>query len=126
MKIKIQPILGIAFINFVFLLIILIVFFSFFATPVGLEIRLPDARQGNEFEQGHVTVRITGENVLYFNGRVATVSDLKRSLLKINPLNTVIYLRVDRRASMGRVTDVWEMCKGLGVARVKIVTAQDE
>jgi biopolymer transport protein ExbD len=121
-----HPILGIAFLNFIFLFLALIVFFSFFAVPSGFEVRMP-VIGGNIPDEGHVTVRVTSENVLYFNDKVVTLNDLKKALmkLKLNASNALVYVRVDRRASMGRVADVWEMCKGLGVARVKVVASQE-
>ena len=118
-----HPVLGIAFLNFIFLFLLLVVFFSFFAVPSGFELRMPVS--GSGIDENHAVVRITGENVLYFNGRVVTINDLKRALVKVNKANTVIYLRSDRRAAMGRVADVWDLCKGLGSARVKIVATQD-
>ena len=127
-----HPVLGLAFVNFIFVIILLIVFFSFFAAPSGFEIRLPVAGDpalggagANAFDESHATVRITSENVLYFNDKVLTINELKRALLKINTVNKVIYLRVDRRASVGRVADVWDLCKGLAIARVKIVASQE-
>ncbi len=124
-KPALHPMLGIAFINFIIVMIILIVFFSFFAAPSGFEIRIPSVQHNNAVEETHVTIRITGENVLYFNDKVVTINDLKRMLLKRDSINTVIYVQVDRRASMGRAVDVWDLCKGLGIARIKIVAGQD-
>ncbi len=118
-----QPMLGIAFVNFVFVIISLLVCFSFFATPSAFEVRLP-AEERPGVEESHVSIRITAENVLYFNGKVVTLNDLKRGLVKINPRSTVIYIQVDRRASMGRTVDVWDLCKGLGLAEIKIISSQ--
>ena len=118
---KLEPAIGIAFINFLLMLIILLVFFSFFATPSGYEIRMPSPMSDNGLEENHLTIKITGENVLYFNDKVVTINDLKRALLKMATVGTVIYLHVDRRSSMGRMSDVLDLCKGLGIAKVKIV-----
>ena len=120
-----HPVLGVAFLNFIFVFLLLVIFFSFFASPSGFEVRMPVSSAGHGLEENHVTVRITGENVLYFDDRVVTINDLKRAFRKINAANTVIYVRVDRRASMGRVADVWDLCKGLGLARVNVVASQD-
>jgi len=120
-----HPILGIAFINFILVIILMIVFFSFFATPSAFEIRMPVFGVNEGFEENRLTIRITGENVLYFNGKAVTINDLKRALQKTKAVNAVIYLRVDRRASMGRAADVWDLCKGLGIARIRIVASPE-
>ena len=122
---SLHPVLGLAFVNFIFVIILLIIFFSFFAAPSGFEIRLPAAGDSSALDESHATVRITSENVLYFNDKVMTINELKRALFKINTANKVIYLRVDRRASVGRVADVWDLCKGLAIARVKMVASQE-
>lgn len=120
-----HPVLGIAFLNFIFVVLLLIVFFSFFAAPAGFEVRMPVLGTSQGFAEGHVTVRITSENVLYFNNKVVTLNELKRALAKVDGAGTGIDVRVDRRASMGRVADVWEMCKGLGIASVRITASQE-
>ncbi len=117
----IQPALGIAFLNFIFLTIMLIVFFSFFANPSGFEIKMPSANEANGIEDVRIIVRITGENVLYLNDKVVTINDLKRAFAKTDQRHTFVYLRVDRRASMGRLADVWDVCKGLQGGKVQII-----
>lgn len=66
------------------------------------------------------TIRISAENVLFLNDKVVTLNDLKRALLKANITGNTIYVQADNRASMARVADIWEMCKGLGIAQVKV------
>lgn len=117
-----SPILIIAYLNFTLLMFLLVVFYSFFARPAGYEIRMPSLVAQSLETSGVVTVRINAENVLFLNDKVVTLNDLKRGLIKTQTTNRTIYIQVDSRASMARVTDVWEMCKGLGVAQVKIST----
>lgn len=117
-----SPIMVIAFLNFILLIVLLLVFYSFFASPSGYEIRMPSMAK-QSLEAGNIlTVRINAENVLFLNDKVVTLNDLKRGLLKSSSANRTIYVQVDSRASMARVADVWEMCKGLGVAQVKVST----
>lgn len=120
-KLDIHPFLGIFFINFILLILMMIVFFSFFANPVGVEVRMPTEDMVNVVDGIHVTIRITGENVLYFNDKVVTINELKRALVKVGIVRTIVDVRVDRRASIGRLSDVCDLCKGLGSARVKII-----
>lgn len=119
-----HPFLGVAFLNFFFLFLLMIIFFSFFATPSGFEIKIPNVTRDG-LEENHATIRVTSENVLYLNDKVVTINELKRALPKIGSTNAVIYLRADRRASMGRISDVWDLCRGLGTAKIKVVALQD-
>lgn len=122
---SVHPIVGIAYLNFIFLFLLFVVFFSFFAQPTGYEIRLPFSGGEGVSEENRVTISITSENVLYFNDKVVTLNDLKKGLLRTRLSDVVVYLRVDRRSSMGRLSDVWDLCKALGVSRVKVVAQQD-
>jgi biopolymer transport protein ExbD len=117
-----SPILIIAFLNILFLFLLMIVFYSFFATPVGYEIRMPSVTTRSMDTSGSLSIRINAENVLYLNEKVVTLNDLKKRMIKINVQDKTIYVQVDTRASMARVADVWEICKGLGAAQVSLST----
>ncbi len=67
-------------------------------------------------------IAITAENVFYLNGKVVTLSELKKDLAKIEFSRRNISIRVDRHSSMGRVMDVWDLCRSLGNSHVHIVT----
>ena len=118
---NLHPFLAIFFINFILLILMMVVFFSFFANPVGFEIRIPVENVVNTVDGARVTVRITSENVLYLNDRVVTINELKRALGKISRMRAIVDVRVDRRASIGRLSDVFDLCKGLEIAQVKII-----
>lgn len=100
----------------------MIVFYSFFATPVGYEIRMPSLTTRSADTSGSLSIRINAENVLYLNEKVVTLNDLKKKMIKINVQDKTIYVQVDVRASIARVVDVWEICKGLGAAQVSLST----
>ncbi len=115
---------GIVFINLCLLSLVMAGFYSFFATPGGLEIRMPRLLS-TAAEEPRSTVDITAENVLYFDGRVVTLNDLKKLLAKQINAHRLIFIRADRRASLGRVADVWDLCRGLNSGRVYIIAAQE-
>ena len=115
---------AIAFINFCLLALLMAGFYSFFAAPAGIEIRMPRFLSGGT-EEPRAIVEITAENVLYCDGKVVTLNDLKKIFAKQTYANRVIFIHADRRASLGRVADVWELCRGLNTGRVYIVAAQE-
>ena len=120
---SLHPVLAVVFLNFILLLVLLLMVFSFFAAPSGFEIRMPRFSAGENLNDLRVTIRITGENVLYLNDKAVTINDLKRALFKLNVRSPLVSVIVDRRAAMGRVVDVWNLCQGLGFARVNIMAA---
>lgn len=119
-----HPVLGVAAMNFFLLLLLFLIVSSNFAKPAGFEIRMPLLSKGASL-QGDQNIKITAENVLFLNDRVVTINELKKALGKIDFRKQNIFIRIDRRASVGRVLDVWDLCKALGSARVHLVAAEN-
>ncbi len=119
-----HPILAFAAMNLFLLVLLILIFCSTFSKPAGLEIRIPKALLSEGLQEDQ-TIAITAENVLYFNGKVVTLNELKKSLIKINFKNQNIFVRVDQHSSMGRVMDVWDLCRALGSSHVHIVSGSN-
>ena len=118
------PVLSIAAINLILLLFLLLVFCSPLINPSGFEIRIPRTTI-HEGLKANQTINITAENVLYFNNKVVTLNELKKNLSKIDPKDINVFIQVDKRSSMGRMMDVWNLCRNLGSSRVHIIASQN-
>ena len=118
-----HPILVAAAFNFFLLILMFVIYCSSLAKPAGYEILIPRLIEGESLRKDQ-TIRITAENVFYFNDRVVTLSELKKELIKIDFSRRSIFIRVDRRSQMGRVMDVWDLARAMGNAQVHIVTDQ--
>jgi len=68
---------------------------------------------------------ISAENIVYLNGRVTTIQDLKATIKKIAKKNPTLLIKSDKRASLGRVVEIWDICRDLGVSQVNIATNQE-
>lgn len=119
----IHPITVIALINFVLVVLLLMMATSVLATPRGIDLRFPLANAGANNEGAAITIKITGENVIYVDGKVVTLSELRKGLASINLRNRAIMVKADRRASMGRVSDIWDLCRGIPGAKVHVSTS---
>ncbi len=119
-----HPILAVAFLNLFLLLFLLLIFCSSLAKPAGFEIRMPRAVISEGLENNQA-ITITSENVLYFNGKVVTLNELKKDLSKavFKPQN--IFIHAHRHSSMGRIMDVWDLCRALGSSHVHIVAGEE-
>ena len=120
MKTLLHPILAIAALNLFLLILLMLIFCSSFSKPAGFEIRLPRAVVSEGLQAG-LSISITAENVLYFNRKVVTLNELKKDLAKVDFKHQNIFIRVDRRASMSRVIDVWNLSRALGSDHVHII-----
>ena len=55
-----------------------------------------------------------------------TLQELRSKLPSLYATGQPILLRADRKASMGRVVEVWDLCRALGISQVHIATDTTE
>lgn len=107
-----RPIVIIAALNIVLILGMLFMATSQMATPAGVVLTLnPPANVSKEENQVHVM--ISSENVIYVDEKVMTLNELRRILAAPRLKGGHIYLRADKRASVGRLMDVFKLCQGI-------------
>ncbi len=112
-------------IDMVFLLLIFFMLSSSFTFQSGINVKLPKAVTSDSLNDNSFVVSITSEDVLYFQGRVVTVKELQAELVKIKNLNAALMIKSDRRASMGRIVDIWDLCRQSGIEKINIATTKD-
>ncbi len=113
-------------IDCLFLLLIFFMLTSSFTFQSGINVKLPKAVTSDVIQDQNVVVTITSENVIYLNGVVITLKELNRKLQDSEYKAKPLMIRADRRASVGRVVDVWDLCRKLGIERIHIATNQDQ
>ena len=116
-------ILMVAVFNLFLLIFLFLIYCSSLSRPAGFEVFIPPVIESENL-QNDQTVTITAENIFYLNGKVVTLNELRKNLAKIDFSHRNIFIRVDRHSSMGRVMDVWDLCRAMGNAQVHIVTDQ--
>lgn len=112
-------------IDMVFLLLIFFLLTSNFVIQPGIRVNLPKATTSEILQSENTEVVISGENVTYFNGKVVTAREIKNLIKEIAKRKQPILIKADRRASLGRVVEVWDMCRDLGVTQLNIATNQE-
>jgi len=118
----IQPFLAIGFINFLLTIVLLILSTTIFARPSGVQINFPAYKEIESSSGKEVDITVTSENVLYIDGRVVTLNELRRFLAEGNFRRDALMVKVDRRASMGRVADILDLCRSITGASVNVST----
>lgn len=109
-------------IDVIFQLLIFFMLSSSFTFPSGINVKLPKAVTSDIIKEENFVILITNENVMYLNDQVVTAKELKRELGAPANKNRPILIKADRRASMGRIVDVWDLCRQLGIERINIAT----
>jgi biopolymer transport protein ExbD len=111
------------FMNIVFLIVLFFVVTTLLASESGIHVRLPKAVTSDVLREGNIVIAITSENVIYLNGHITTIKELTESLQSL-PKDRSILIKADRRSSVGRIVDVWNLSRSLGIEQVNIATNQ--
>lgn len=112
-------------IDMIFQLLIFFMLTSNFVMQPGIRINLPRAVTSELIKEETLEILISSENIVYLNGRVTTIQDLKATIKKIAKKNPTLLIKADKRASLGRVVEIWDICRDLGVSQVNIATNQE-
>ena len=117
-----HPLLAVGFINFVLMIVILIMSTTIFARPSGVQLEFPLFKEGGAASGVGVVITVTSENVIYIDGRVVTLNELRRFLAQGKFRRDALMIKADARASMGRVADILDLCRGISGAKVNVST----
>lgn len=111
-------------IDMVFQLLIFFMLTSSFVLQPGIEINLPKAITSDVVKEENIIITISSENIIYLNGRIVTFKELKKALARIAKKQQPLLIKADKRSSLGRVVEVWDLCRELGITRINIATDQ--
>jgi biopolymer transport protein ExbD len=112
-------------IDIVFQLLIFFMLTSSFIMQPGIRVNLPKAVTSEIVEEKQIIIVISSEGVVYVNENVFTIGELKSYLSKKNISSKPILIKADKRASLGRVVEIWDLCREMGIDKVNIATDQE-
>lgn len=115
-------------IDIVFQLLIFFMLTASFIFQPGIKINLPKAVTSEVLHEQNVVVTVTSENLIYLDNKAVTSVELSKKLSKddIASSKRPILIKADRRASLGRVVEVWDICRASGISQVNIATNQQD
>jgi biopolymer transport protein ExbD len=96
---------------------------SFIVIP-GVNVKLPKALAPEEVDARSLTVVISSEDIIYFEGKPLIVRELE-DFIKEGNISS-IFIKADRDASLGVVVKIWDVCKRLGIEKIGIATTYEE
>jgi len=109
-------------INVFFLLFIFFLFTSSYIFQPGIKVSLPKAVTSEVIQQESVVVTITKDDKIYLNEREITQGELASTLKLLAKEKTPLLVKADSSASLGRIVEIWDMCRNEGVLQVNIAT----
>jgi len=113
-------------IDVIFQLLIFFMLSSSFTFQSGINVKLPKAVTSDVVKDESFIITITSEDVLYLNSSLVTIKELNAALERLSDKKRPVMIKADRRASMGRIVDVWDLCRKYGVERINIATNRDK
>ncbi len=111
-------------IDVVFQLLIFFMLTSNFVLQPGISVKLPKAITSEVISSDNLVVTITAQDLLFLNESPITIEDLTQKLKAAAEDKKSILLKADSGASLGRIVEVWDLCRDLGIAQVNIATGQ--
>ncbi len=112
-------------IDVVFQLLIFFMLTSSFVVQPGIKVNLPKAVTSEITKIENIEIILSSENVAYLGGKVINMQELRAFLKQVAKRNLPILIKSDRRASLGRVVEIWDMCRDLGITQINIATNQE-
>jgi biopolymer transport protein ExbD len=112
-------------IDMIFQLLIFFMLTSSFVMQAGIKINLPKAVTSEAVRLENIEIVVSGENVVYCDGRVITTQEMKNLFRQVAKKKQAILIKADKRASLGRVVEIWDLCRDIGVTQINIATNQE-
>ena len=109
-------------VNIFFLLFVFFLFTSSFIFQPGIKVSLPKAVTSEVMRQDNITVTITKDDKIYLNDREISRDELLSNLRLMAKDNVPLLIKADSHATLGRVVEIWDMCRKEGVSQANIAT----
>jgi biopolymer transport protein ExbD len=111
-------------IDCVFLLLIFFMLTSTFVKPAGIKVNLPKTVTADLLTEGKFVIVVTSEDIIYYGDKAVDLDELKQLLQKKKGEIKGVLIKADKRASLGRIIQVWDICRDLGIQKLNIATLQ--
>ncbi|MDD2688754.1 MAG: biopolymer transporter ExbD [Candidatus Omnitrophica bacterium] len=112
-------------IDIVFQLLIFFMLTSSFVMQPGIKVNLPKAVTSEVVKYENIEIMVTSESIIYLNGRIVTMQEMKQFFKQAAKRNQSILIKADKRAALGRVVEIWDMARDLGITQINIATNQE-
>ena len=111
-------------IDVMFNLLIFFMLTSNFVFQPGIKVSLPKAITSEVINSENLVVTVTGQDLLFLNDNPITINELVVKLKEVKQKNASLLLKADTNASLGRVVEIWDLCRELGIPQINIATNQ--
>ncbi len=111
-------------IDVVFLLLIFFMLTSSYIFQPGIKINLPKAVTSEAIHEQNLIITINDKDIIYLNNRPLNLEQLKPHLKNAATEDRPLLIKADRKASLGKVVQIWDMCREAGLTQINIATSE--
>ena len=111
-------------IDIIFLLLVFFMLTSSFIFQPGIKINLPKVFTSEVIQRENLIIVVTEDNTLHINERRIDHDELSSRLKIAAKESKPILIKADRKASLGKVVEVWDLCRSEGIRKINIATTQ--
>jgi len=112
-------------IDVVFLLLIFFMLTSSFIFQPGIKVNLPKAITSEVLHKNSLVIIVSKNDAIYLDERNITIDELSTRLTIAAKEDRPLLIKADRGASLGRVVEVWDLCREEGISQINIATLHD-
>jgi len=112
-------------IDVIFLLLIFFMLTSSFIFQPGIKINLPKALTSEVIQRENLIIVITEDSSVYIDERAIDKEELSSRVKIAAQQSKPILIKADRNASLGRVVELWDLCRVEGIQKINIATTQN-
>ena len=116
----------IPFLNLCFLILFLFFINSSFAVSPSIEVVFPKTLTSDVGSEEHIVLTLTGENIIYVNNELTPWKQLRAELNRHSKVIEAVLIQTDQKASIGRIVDVWDLCRRAGFNKIQLLTTQNQ
>ena len=111
-------------IDVVFLLLIFFMLTSSFIFQPGIRVNLPRAVTSEVLHKELLIVTITEDNGVFINERPISGDELVSRITIAARDKQPLLIRADKKANLGKVVEIWDICRQVDVKQINIATTQ--
>ncbi|MGB2630514.1 MAG: biopolymer transporter ExbD [Candidatus Omnitrophota bacterium] len=111
-------------IDVVFLLLIFFMLTSSFIFQPGIRVNLPKAVTSEILHKELLIVVVTGENEVFINERPVSRDELISRITLAAKGDRSLLIKADKDADLGKVIEIWDICRQQDIKRISIATTQ--
>ena len=111
-------------INVVFLTVIFFMLTYTLVMQPGLKVNLPRTVTSDAVKYESLEITISSDSSVYMNTKILASQELKALLNQAAKAKSPVLIKADRRAPLGKIVEIWDMCRDLGISQINILTDQ--